>query len=165
MDDATFRAEVEKRIGINEGRRAVKYTDSRGFATVGIGFNLTRPDASDILHSVGTSYGAVMSGAPLTETQIDRIFKICLDPVINQAAASVSGFHTLSDARRFVIIDLVFNLGNAGWLEFGATRTLISGGHFVEAANHLRGTPWFKQVAGRAVRDCNMMESSCWVPA
>ena len=35
-------------------------------------------------------------------------------------------FDALTDARRFVLCDLEFNLGSRGWLEFSSTRAIVN---------------------------------------
>jgi GH24 family phage-related lysozyme (muramidase) len=179
MTRAQFLAEVAKRIDDNEGDHTYRYLDSKGIPTIGIGFNLLRADADSALRSVGSSLAAVNAGASLTEAQVQQLFAYSFSPIEAQARASLGPniYDTLSDARRFVICDLVFNLGQDGWLEFAATRQLISTAQtgknqgnlaaahqcFELAAEHLEATPWYGQVGDRAKRDVAMLRSGLWV--
>lgn len=180
MDFQAWEAEVQKRIGINEGYRNTVYMDSANppNPTVGIGFNLNRADARDALAKIGADYNAVLNGTPLTDQQVAQLFAYSLAPVVDEARASLQPFHfdSMSDARRFVICDLVFNLGNAGWLQFVNTRAIIdqachaarsgnsAGAHvlFGQAADALTQSGWYNQVGNRAKRDVAMMRTSNW---
>ena len=77
-----FQTEFERRAQINEDRRYRLYYDDRGIPTIGIGFNLRRPDADEILHKLGLSLHVVILGATLSDAQIDQLFTICFAPVL-----------------------------------------------------------------------------------
>lgn len=174
MTPSDWQAEACKRIGINEGRRNVVYNDSMGIPTVGIGFNLQRSDAKTILTTLGLSYSAVLAGKALTDQQVNALFSYSFKPIINQARSSLSGFNALSDARRFVICDLVYNMGLEGWMAFSGTRALINHAlalptgsqeahnAYSQAASHLEGSAWYTQVGDRAKRNCAMLRNSVW---
>lgn len=180
MDFQAWEAEVQKRIAVNEGCRNTVYMDSANppNPTIGIGFNLNRADARDALSKIGANYSAVLNGSALTDQQVRQLFEYSLAPVIDEARASLQPLHfdSMSDARRFVICDLVFNLGDAGWLGFVNTRGIIdqachaarsrddAGAHtlFGQAADALAQSAWYSQVGNRAKRDVAMMRTSNW---
>jgi|HubBroStandDraft_6_1064221.scaffolds.fasta_scaffold282506_2 hypothetical protein len=175
-----WEAEVQRRIGINEGYSKTVYMDSASppNPTVGVGFNLNRSDARDALAKIGAGYDAVRNGTALTDQQVSALFAYSFSPIVDEARASLQPFHfdSLSDARRFVICDLIFNLGNEGWLGFVNTRGIIdqachalrsgnaAGAHtlFGQAADALAQSSWYSQVGNRAKRDCAMMRTSNW---
>jgi GH24 family phage-related lysozyme (muramidase) len=173
-------AEARSRIAISEGRRAVRYFDSVGVPTIGIGFNLNRSDAPAEITKLGAHWPSIRRGeVGLTDAQIDALFAYSFAPIASEARASLAPgtFDALSDARRFVVCDLVFNLGSAGWQGFGGTRSLIDQGvaahkagddgkaHllFGAAADHLQDSAWYSQVGNRAKRNVAMLRSSGWV--
>jgi GH24 family phage-related lysozyme (muramidase) len=178
---AEWQAEVVRRIKINEGYRNTVYRDSLGIPTVGVGFNLQRDDARSALASIGADYDAVMNGAALSDEQVDKLLAYSLAPIVSQARNSLAPTHfdSMSDARRFVLTDLVFNLGEGGWLQFVHTRWVIdeachealtgdpdkAHAYFGSAADALEQSAWFSQVGDRARRDVAMMRSSGWVDA
>lgn len=175
-----WEAEVQKRIGIDEGYSKTVYMDSASppNPTIGVGFNLNRSDASGEIAKIGANYNAVLNGTALTDEQVSELFEYSFAPVIDEARASLQPLHfdSMSDARRFVICDLIFNLGNDGWLSFTVTRGLIdqachaervgdsTGAHslFVQAATELAQSAWYSQVGNRAKRDCAMLRTSNW---
>ncbi len=178
MTQTEWEAECRKRLTINEGERDQKYLDSMGIPTIGIGFNLQRDDARAILQKLGADYNAVMGGARLSPQQVAGLFQYSFAPIVVEARASLEPFHfdSMSDARRFVICDLVFNLGTAGWAAFHDTRGAIDAAchagrsgdtaseHslFGTAAADLTSSAWYGQVGNRAKRDVAMMRTSNW---
>lgn len=171
-------AEVHRRIAINEGCRLSMYLDSLGIPTIAFGFNLQRGIEAFVLCGI-KNIAAILSGAEaITQSQADLLLAHDLPTYIASAKASMPNgiFARLSDARRFVITDLVYNLGADGWADFAATRHLIAAAvdtkvpataHalYGEAADHLAASDWAGQVGDRAKRDIAMMRSSEWVPA
>lgn len=175
MTPQAWLAEVERRIRISEGCQAKRYYDTQGVATIGIGFNLERADAYAALEHCGCADpSSVLAGTmTLAPAQIDALFAYSFAPIQDQARASLAPgiFEALTDARRFVVCDLVYNLGNEGWLGFAPTRALINAGqaaknaldlvrahdNFEAAADHLTQSAWYGQVADRAKRDVAML--------
>lgn len=176
-------AEVERRIRINEGCESYCYADSMGIPTIGIGYNLQRGDAQGALAKIGVHdfAGVLARRVALTQQQIDDLFAYSFAPIESNARASLNPgvFDALSDARRFVIVDLEFNLGQRGWLGFPTTRAIINEAQALKnsgkptrasalfglAADHLRMSAWDGQVGARARRDEAMMRSSGWANA
>jgi GH24 family phage-related lysozyme (muramidase) len=181
MTEQEWTAEVQHRISINEGYRNTKYLDSVGVPTIGVGYNLLRSDAREELASIGADYDAVMAGAELSDEQVAKLFEYSLTPIVSDARSSLEPTHfdNMSDARRFVLCDLVFNLGLQGWLDFANTRGLIDKAchfkavgdqdsahdHFVAAADELASSAYAAQVGNRAKRNAAMLRSSGWVDA
>jgi GH24 family phage-related lysozyme (muramidase) len=180
MTDQEWRAECDRRISAYEGNELVMYHDNKGIPTIAKGFNLTRPEAADILRSVGVSDpGEVIAGrAAITEQQVEALFQHDLTNFINAARASLSPgvFDRLSDARRFVVVDLTYNMGpgEEGWGGFGPTHALIAQAmsvtdpvyrHFLfgKVGDHLAASKWARDVPERAAKDIQMMRLSTWI--
>jgi GH24 family phage-related lysozyme (muramidase) len=179
IESADFMAQAYTRLEINEGFKNTVYRDSMGIPTIGMGFNLQRADADTILASIGADLHLVLEGHPLTDEQVEKLFQYSFTPVIGQARSSLQEFHfdSMSDARKFVICDLVFNMGLEGWESFANTRALIDEachnlriGNAAEAhrvfglaADRLTVSAWASQVGNRAKRDIAMLRSSNWV--
>jgi GH24 family phage-related lysozyme (muramidase) len=174
-------AEVNHRVTINEGCKLVRYRDSVGIWTIGVGYNLQRGDAPTLLKSLGIDYAAVMANKPITQAQCAALFQACLSGIETAARNSLAPgiYDALSDARRFVLCDLEYNLGESGWLGFAGTRALLNQAQktklagqldaahklFDVAADHLTASAWFGQVGDRARRNVAMIRSGAWVSA
>ena len=155
--------EATRRIAEHEGTRAKVYIDTRGHPTVGIGFNLDRHGAAAALAGVGANYAAVRAGTQsLTNDQIDALARSDIEAAVNDASGLVSNFGELSAARQFVIVDMVFNLGSAGFGAFHQTIAAIEKGDFAKAADEMKESAWYGQVGSRAVSDCALMRSGTW---
>lgn len=185
MTRPEFIAEVQRRLRISEGCEPRRYLDSLGIPTIGIGWNLQRPDTKWALErcNVADVAGVINGTASLTDDQITGLFKIAFGPIEDEARDSLAPnvYDALNDARRFVICDLVYNMGagDEGWGGFHGTRSLISNGQqlknqgqlvqahsaFIAAGQHLATSDWYKQVGIRARRDVAMLVAGVWARA
>jgi GH24 family phage-related lysozyme (muramidase) len=159
----------------------VRYQDSLGVWTIGDGFNLERADAPQMLRACGANPQAIADGAALTPAQAQMLFVACLSGLEDAARASLAPgiYDALTDARRFVLLDLEYNLGSRGWLGFPTTRALLTEAEqqkvagklpiahalFNLAGDHLQESAWDGQVGDRALRDISMIRSGLWCDA
>ncbi|HET9626521.1 MAG TPA: peptidoglycan-binding protein [Kofleriaceae bacterium] len=133
-------------IGKHEGNVGHVYLDSRGFKTAGIG------------HLLAGSNLAV--GTPVSAAQVTAWFQQDVAKAIAGARQDVGpAFDRLDEARKIVVIDMVFNLGSGGFGGFHATIQAIQNGQFAEAATHMLQSAWASQVGHRATEDAAIMRS------
>jgi GH24 family phage-related lysozyme (muramidase) len=175
-------ARIADYIAYSEGESLHKYLDTEAVPTIGNGFNLWRGDAKTVLQSIGIPIGPIFltpacrRGPPhsaqacgikdqITHEESRQLLLVVLRPMIQEAAMSVSNFEKLTDARKFVICDLTYNLGITQWDAFYETRQLIDEGNFERAAQHLKNSAWYQQVGDRALRDVAMLRTGEWLPA
>jgi GH24 family phage-related lysozyme (muramidase) len=180
MTPQQWGAEVRRRIAINEGCSLTRYFDTVGVPTIAYGFNLESGDAATILAQCGVADpAAVIAGlAPITQAQADATFDLMLPGYVAAARGTLAPgiFDKLSDARRFVIVDLTYNMGTGpdGWGGFTHTQSLIDQAAvardpmtksrlFGQAADALAQSAWYTQVGNRAKRNVAMLRSSNWV--
>jgi lysozyme len=71
-----------------------------------------------------------------------------------------SWWRQMSDLRQDCLVNIAFNIGLHGLMEFTTFLTLLSKQHYPQAALDLRGTLWFHQVGDRAVRVANQLASN-----
>lgn len=127
----------------NEGLRLKPYTCTKGKLTIGYGRNLTDKG--------------------ITEAEADYLFsndvnKAC-DNVksvleINSRNLLQKGF---THDRHMVLIDMMFNLGLAGFMKFRKMIDAIIKGDWESAANEAENSLWFKQVGKRAKRNVEIL--------
>ena len=129
-----------------EGKRPLRYFDSKGIPTIGIGHNmLSRPLPSGWKE-------------PLTIDQIDQLFVEDSSDAIHMVRNVFADcFDSWSDNRKAAIVDLVFNMGIGTFLTFGPTITHIRAGEWEEVAKHLEGSKWFKDVKRRGPKVVKMI--------
>jgi len=134
----------------HEGYRPNVYKDSLGIPTIGIGFNLTRPDARLIAKKVGVNYEDILSGkSALTDEQIKEIFKITLTIAYNDAKKWIPNFDSLPKNIKLGVLDMSFNMGFTRLNKFVKTKDYILKGEYGNAANEIQKSKWSTQVGKR----------------
>lgn len=122
----------------NEALRLKPYRCTAGKLTIGVGRNLddrgiTEDEAMYLLNN-----------------DIDICIEAC-DEIFGKA------FKDFSENRQNALIDLVFNLGKAGFKKFRHTIAAIQSGDWEKAARNLEKSLWFKQVKARGPRIVKMV--------
>lgn len=135
----------------HEGVRPRIYKDSLGIPTVGIGFNMLRPDAPAVLRSIGADYNKILSGeTELTNKQMQDLFNICLKIAYADAKKYIPTFDNLPKNIKLGLLDMSFNLGYGRLHKFVKTRDHILKGDYKSAAAELQNSKWAKQVGSRS---------------
>src|SRR4051812_36058126 len=133
-------------IAKHEGNVDHVYLDSRGFPTAGIGHLLTGAHPP-----VGTK---------VTPHQVTAWFQQDVAKAIDGARRDLGpAYDRLDEARKIVVIDMVFNLGQGGFGGFHATIHAIQSGNFAQAADNMLHSLWASQVGHRATEDAAIMRS------
>lgn len=154
------REELQQLLINHEQWRNKVYLDSRGIATVGVGFNLKAAGARSLMTSLGINYDLVIGGAvTLTNPQVQELFDHSTNFAIACAKSYVPNLYNLPDPVQLVVVDMAFNMG---WTTFGTFHHFISALNstppdFTGAAAAMRASLWFKQVGTRGVDDVNLM--------
>lgn len=139
-----------RQIRLHEGERLKPYRCTAGKLTIGVGRNLddrgiTREESAMLLDG----------DIRLLETELFR------------ALPWASG---LDDVRQRILLDMAFNLGVKGLLQFRRTLEAIRTGRHQEAATMMLDSLWAQQVGQRAERLARMMATGAtprelWPPA
>ena len=126
----------------HEGWRKKRYKCSRGHWTIGVGWNLDAwPLPPDI-----AAYERVHG--EITEGMIERLLDISVETATVQCRDIYPGFDGFSEARRFALVNFVFNLGGFGALGFKKMRKAIIAGDWAEAAEQIRDSEYWRQLGG-----------------
>lgn len=153
--------DIQKFIIKNEGYKNRVYNDSRGIPTVGIGFNLLRPDARKIIEENGLNYENVLKGDTiLTDEQIKNIFISCIKIAYADVKKYIPNYDSLPKNIKLGLIDLSFNLGYNRLSKFEKTKNHILAKNFKNAAKELESSKWASQVGNRAKRVINLFLSA-----
>jgi len=126
----------------DEGRRPEPYQDTRGVWTVGYGHNLTVGALSD-----------------------DAMEQILRDDVqaVETACLSLPIWKDLSEARKGVLLNMAFNLGFVGLMQFRAMYVALESGDYETAAAEMLNSTWARQVGARADRLAKQMQEDVWI--
>ena len=144
-------ASIKDRVVKHEGSKTFKYLDSKKIPTIGVGFNLTRGDATAQLKKVGANPEKVKSGkSPLTQDQITALLFTDLKQAKANAQDLVPNMEALPTQVQGVLTEMVFNLGKTGLSEFKNFLAHIKQRDFDAASEEMLRSAWAKQVGDRA---------------
>ena len=139
---------LREMIKQHEGLRLKPYQCSAGRWTIGWGHNLEahgKPNPESI---------SLEEAEKLLDQDITNAVKQCEN--------YLPYFNTLSEARKAVLIDMCFNLGIHGLIQFRKMFENINHGMFTSAAGEMLNSKWATQVGNRANRLSNMMAYDKW---
>jgi GH24 family phage-related lysozyme (muramidase) len=135
----------------NEGVRNRMYLDHLGIPTIGVGFNLTRPDARA---KIGTDYDEILAGTKtLTPERIEALFDADLAASLLDLARVLPNFSELPPEVRVALLDLHFNVGPTRFRGFRKMLAALQGNDFSRAADEMTDSLWARQVPTRAARN------------
>jgi len=153
--------EIYDFIKKHEGVRPHIYKDSLGIPTVGIGFNMMRPDAKSLFKKLGLDYNGVLNGSvDLTEQQMRDLFIECLKIAYKDVKQYMPNYDSLPKEIKLGLIDLSFNMGINRLSKFVKTKEYIVNGDYKSAAKELKNSKWAGQVGNRAVSVINLFNTA-----
>ncbi len=156
----TFQDKLLKMLRTNEGVRNKVYKDSLGIPTIGVGFNLARPDAKTIVKALNIDYDALLKGkVTLTDTQIDALLSADLTAVIDDLKNLFKQYDTMPEPVKLILADMRFQLGARGLRGFVNTMKAFQLGNWVVAAKGLRSSVAYTQAPVRWERNAKTLES------
>lgn len=125
----------------DEGLRLNAYQDTVGVWTVGWG-HTGKEVVHGLVWTLEQCEAALESDVAATENQLDNL---------------MPGWRSLDDIRQDVIVEMAYNIGVHGLLEFNSFLRLLFQGNWVAAAGDLRLTKWARQVGHRAQELADMV--------
>ncbi len=128
---------ISEQLIRHEGKIAKMYLDSKGIPTIGIGWNLR--------------------DCPMRESEIAYRLDNDIHDVIIEIRNKFDWFGGISNERQKAIIDIVFNLGMAKFLEFKKTIGYMAQGDWYKAADELLDSDYAKEVPARAKEIAQML--------
>lgn len=134
--------ELTRQLERDEGVRNKPYRDSVGKLTIGVGHNL--------------------DDRPISQRAIDLILKDDIEDAVAQLENLFPWTTQLDEARKGVLVNMMFNMGAARLGGFTDTLNLIRLARYPEAADEMLNSRWAKQVGPRALRLAQQMRSGAW---
>jgi lysozyme len=141
MDDSVDK--LVKQLKKHEGIELKPYKCTSNKLTIGIGRNL---------EDVGIS-----------EHEAEFLLMNDLDTYMT-AAKSYNWYAGLNDARKAVIVNMLFNMGQTNFNKFLKMKQALDVGDYPEAAVQMLQSKWAKQVKGRSAELSKQMETGKWQP-
>lgn len=131
----------------DEGVRYVRYLDSEGIPTTGVGNNLLANPLP-----AGWTY-------PLNDNQVNLLLNHGIQVALAGLDLHIPWWRGLDEVRQRVLANMAFNLGIAKIMGFNQTLAAVKNGNYAAAAADMKASAWFGQVGARAVRLCAAMQS------
>jgi lysozyme len=129
---------AQAQLKVDEGVKRFPYRDSVGKLTIGCGRNLD---------DVG-----------LSDEEINFLLTQDLYRADMTARTLFPGFERLSDARKAVLVNMAFNLGQTRLAGFQRLREAVKEQDWEQAAKEMLDSRWSQQVGQRAVRLAKQMK-------
>lgn len=130
----------------DEGNVPHAYKDSLGYLTIGVGFLIDKK-----------------KGGRLPNEVCEHWLNYEIREKRSELIASLPWFTKLDDARQGVLLNMAFNLGTTGLLNFKETLALVESGKYSDAAKEMLNSRWANQVGKRADRLSRQMQTGYWV--
>jgi GH24 family phage-related lysozyme (muramidase) len=129
-----------------------------GHPTVGVGFNLDRPDAREQIEAMGLDYDQVRNGTQhLDANQVDTLLDKTIDEAIAGARDNVSNFDTLPEQKQTALVDMVFNMGPERFGGFQDLIDAVEAEDWAKAASAMEDSQWSAAGGDRADDDVQAM--------
>lgn len=126
----------------HEGLSLTPYKCSAGALTIGYGHNLDERGIS--------------------EEAAELLLKQDAQIALNQAKTRIPCFKNLSEARKYVVIDMLFNLGLSRFMGFKKMLAALDKADYKTAAKEMLNSKWSTQVKSRAQFLAKIMETGKW---
>ncbi len=136
--EAKLLERIKEQLVRHEGLRLKPYRCTSGKLTIGIGRNL---DANGI-----------------SQTEAFMLLEHDILQCEMQILAEIPKIYLqLDEVRKSVLLNMCFNLGIGGLLEFNNTLAYVAAGDWERAANGMLASKWAKQVGRRAIELSELM--------
>ena len=135
-------AQVKRLLKKHEGLSLFLYKCPAGKLTIGYGHNIEDRGISE----------------SVAELLLEQDMLIAYRQVKN----AVKCFERLDEARKYVLIDMCFNMGITKLMTFKKMLRALDGGDYAAAAKEMLNSKWAAQVKGRAAYLAGVMASGIW---
>lgn len=134
--------ELKQLLIKHEGEVNHAYRDSENYLTIGVGRLIDPRKGGEISHD---------EAMYLLDNDIKEVLLHC--------DRRFDWFDDLDETRKIVVLNMVFNLGIAGFSKFKKTIFFIESGDFHNASIEMLNSTWSSQVGKRATELSNIMDT------
>ena len=141
-----------------EGYRACTYLDTVGIKTVCYGFNLERGDSKSRVQAAGGDWNTLNQvGGCTTQSVCDKLLQKEVD-IARNGKKNIYGSKVGCSNADAVLVDLVYNNGEAGMRGFPKFNADIANHDWSQAAVDLDDSLYCRQTKTRCVRNENIIK-------
>lgn len=137
--------ELQRQLIRDEGNIPYAYQDHLGYWTIGIGFLIDQK-----------------KGGKLLPEEIDFIFNNRMEINRRELERRLPFFSRLSKPRQGVLLNMAYQLGVRGVLNFAITLSIIESGDYERASKEMLNSLWARQTPERAKRLSVQMLTDQW---
>lgn len=152
--------EIQQRLLYNEGFRPTPYYCTKGRQTIGIGHNI---DANPITKEDEKVIGEFWYKDGITKNAAFYLLRKDVNRVIEELNNNVPWWNNLNNDRQYVMIDLCFQLGINGLMQFKKTLQYISTGFYIQASEELLRSKYAQQTPNRAKRNADCLRTGKYI--
>jgi len=145
LNNQNLIAKATKQIKRHEGFVSNAYKDSLGYLTIGYGRLIDKS-----------------KGGGISETEAEYLLANDVNGVYEALNRSIPSFKRLNDARQGVLLNMAFQMGVHGLLQFKSTLNLIELGDYDAAAENMLKSLWASQTPNRAKEMATQMRTGQW---
>jgi len=145
----TFTDRLREELKIDEGCKYEIYLDHLGLPTFGIGHLVTERDP-EYQKEVGTV---------VDEIRVNEVFEQDIQVTVDECKILFVDWSNLPEEVKLITANMMFNMGRPRLSKFKKMIQAIKDGDWLEAANQMKDSRWYKQVTNRADRLISRMKA------
>ena len=145
LSNQSWIKQAVKQLESDEGLVLHAYQDSLSFWTIGYGRLIDK-----------------RKGGGITKEEADYLLSNDVKKVLDELSWKLSWYDKLDDARKAVLLNMSFQLGIAGLMNFKNTLAKIESGDYENAAANMMKSKWAEQTPNRAKRMAEQMRTGQW---
>lgn len=146
--------DICQRLELHEGLRLQPYRCSKGKLTIGIGRNL---NANPITPEEELVVGDWRHG--ITKGMAIYLLLRDLKKITDKLPKAIKFFNQLDDERQYALIDMAYNMGIKGLLNFKKMLFFMEKKDFAKAADECLNSRYAKDTGKRAERIANLIRT------
>ena len=140
---------LREELKIDEGCKYEVYLDHLGLPTFGIGHLITDQDPE---HQMGI-------GTPVDAIRVNEAFEQDIQVTVDECKILFVDWSNLPEEVKLITANMMFNMGRPRLSKFKKMIQAIKVADWVEAAEQMKGSRWYKQVTNRADRLISRMKA------
>ncbi len=141
----SWKSKAIEQIRRHEGEVLHAYTDSLGMLTIGVGRLIDK-----------------RKGGGISKEESEFLLSNDINTRIAALEKRLPWFDQLDDVRKAVLLNMSFQLGIAGLMQFTKTLTHVQNGEYDLAADGMLKSKWATQTPKRAQEMSNQMRTGQW---
>lgn len=138
----SLKEKAKPSIRRREGYRNYVYKCSKGYNSIGYGFNVDANPLPGDIRVYLQKHGVILP------EMAERLLDICVSSAIRACERLYPEFHTFSERRQLALLDLAYNMGETRLRKFTNTNHAINRGEWELAANGIKRSLYWTQLGG-----------------